>query len=416
MKIADAGTMWKSFLEKTEFLFEDADLYFDVVVLLVAGMAVTLTGLLLFPVYSGLIPYYENGVYGLLLFLFGLQTVSLGRTPAGDMRRTKAVLVLGVTVAAVGIVACFVPDVFTLVPKVVLIICLCMGGLLQLLQMLVSKDKLQAWLGYGGIFLYLAPVCGAVYVFSMLAGLLVWEQGLFSASLTAISVLVYGSSIFVVAFLLQKIYRAYPQAAKASGDDFGLDADKAMLLLTGVFMLILGVLLVPVSFGRLPFSGSAQLGLLMVIFSIQMLASGGTPVGPFHRTWLVILFGFVFAALGIVSCVVPNVLVPFLTLLVGLLNLVGGAAGLVKIVVSAVKRMKEADTVPTVLVHLSITQFVMNLVSILFGTSMLISNLIPGWIVGVILTANGCVLLYLMRLLIRIDRLRSDIMEAEYGK
>lgn len=101
MKIADAGTMWKSFLEKTEFLFEDADLYFDVVVLLVAGMAVTLTGLLLFPVYSGLIPYYENGVYGLLLFLFGLQTVSLGRTPAGDMRRTKAVLVLGVTVAAV---------------------------------------------------------------------------------------------------------------------------------------------------------------------------------------------------------------------------------------------------------------------------------------------------------------------------
>jgi hypothetical protein len=408
--------MWKSFLEKTEFLFEDADLYFDVVVLLVAGMAVTLTGLLLFPVYSGLIPYYENGVYGLLLFLFGLQTVSLGRTPAGDMRRTKAVLVLGVAVAAVGIVACFVPDVFTLVPKVVLIICLCMGGLLQLLQMLVSKDKLQAWLGYGGIFLYLAPACGAVYVFSMLAGLLVWEQGLFSASLTAISVLVYGSSIFVVAFLLQKIYRAYPQAAKASGDDFGLDADKAMLLLTGVFMLILGVLLVPVSFGRLPFSGSAQLGLLMVIFSIQMLASGGTPVGPFHRTWLVILFGFVFAALGIVSCVVPNVLVPFLTLLVGLLNLVGGAAGLVKIVVSAVKRMKEADAVPTVLVHLSITQFVMNLVSILFGTSMLISNLIPGWIVGVILTANGCVLLYLMRLLIRIDRLRSDIMEAEYGK
>jgi hypothetical protein len=408
--------MWKSFLEKTEFLFEDADLYFDVVVLLVAGMAVTLTGLLLFPVYSGLIPYYENGVYGLLLFLFGLQTVSLGRTPAGDMCRTKAVLVLGVTVAAVGIVACFVPDVFTLVPKVVLIICLCMGGLLQLLQMLVSKDKLQAWLGYGGIFLYLAPACGAVYVFSMLAGLLVWEQGLFSASLTAISVLVYGFSIFVVAFLLQKIYRAYPQAAKAPGDDFGLDADKAMLLLTGVFMLILGVLLVPVSFGRLPFSGSAQLGLLMVIFSIQMLASGGTPVGPFHRTWLVILFGFVFAALGIVSCVVPNVLVPFLTLLVGLLNLVGGAAGLVKIVVSAVKRMKEADAVPTVLVHLSITQFVMNLVSILFGTSMLISNLIPGWIVGVILTANGCVLLYLMRLLIRIDRLRSDIMEAEYGK
>jgi len=33
--------------------------------------------------------------------------------------------------------------------------------------------------------------------------------------------------------------------------------------------------------------------------------------------------------------------------------------------------------------------------------------------VGVILTVNGCVLLYLMSLLMRIDRLRSDIIEAE---
>lgn len=413
MRMADAAARGKHFLDKAEFLFEEADLYFDVVVLLVAGMAVTLTGILLFPVYSGLIPYYENGVYGLLLFLFGLQTVTLGRTPAGDMRRSKAVVIAGIAIAAMGIVACFIPDVFTLVPSALLIICLCLGGLLQLLQMLVSKDKLQAWLGYGGIFLYLAPACGAVYVFSMFVGLLVWKQGLFSASLTAISVLVYGASIFVVAFLLQKIYRIYPQAVKILDDDFGLEADKATLLITGVFMLILGVLLIPVSFGKLPFSGSAQLGLLMVIFSIQMLAFGGTPVGPFRRTWLVILLGFVFAALGIVSCVVPNVLVSFLTLLVGLLNLAGGATGLVKTVLSAVKSMKELDVVPTVLVHLSVTQFVMNLVSILFGTSMIVSNLLPGWIVGVILTVNGCVLLYLMSLLMRIDRLRSDIIEAE---
>lgn len=413
MRMADAAARWKHFLEKAEFLFEEADLYFDVVVLLVAGMAVTLTGILLFPVYSGLIPYYENGVYGLLLFLFGLQTVTLGRTPAGDMRRSKAVVIAGIAIAAMGIVACFIPDVFTLVPSVLLVICLCLGGFLQLLQMLVSKDKLQAWLGYGGIFLYLAPACGVVYVFSMFVGLLVWKQGLFSASLTAISVLIYGASIFVVAFLLQKIYRIYPQAVKILDDDFGLEADKATLLITGVFMLILGVLLIPVSFGKLPFSGSAQLGLLMVIFSIQMLAFGGTPVGPFRRTWLVIFLGFVFAALGIVSCVVPNVLVSFLTLLVGLLNLAGGATGLVKTVLSAVKSMKELDVVPTVLVHLTVTQFVMNLVSILFGTSMIVSNLLPGWIVGVILTVNGCVLLYLMSLLMRIDRLRSDIIEAE---
>jgi hypothetical protein len=38
--------------------------------------------------------------------------------------------------------------------------------------------------------------------------------------------------------------------------------------------------------------------------------------------------------------------------------------------------------------------------------------LLPGWVVGVILTANGAVLLYLMRLLVRIDKMRSAMMEG----
>ncbi len=42
----------------------------------------------------------------------------------------------------------------------------------------------------------------------------------------------------------------------------------------GIFMLLLGGLWIPVNLGLLPFSGSAQLGLLMVIFAVQMLASG----------------------------------------------------------------------------------------------------------------------------------------------
>ncbi len=53
----------------------------------------------------------------------------------------------------------------------------------------------------------------------------------------------------------------------------------------------------------------------------------------------------------------------------------------------------------------------MNLVSILFGASMFISGLLPGWVVGVILTSNGAVLLYLMHLLVQIDKMRSAMME-----
>jgi len=42
----------------------------------------------------------------------------------------------------------------------------------------------------------------------------------------------------------------------------------------------------------------------------------------------------------------------------------------------------------------------MNLLTILFGAAMLIPHLIPGLVVGVILAANGCVLLYLLHILI----------------
>jgi hypothetical protein len=392
-------------------LLEEADLHFDVVVLLIAGLALVITGLLLFPISVGFLPYYENGVYGLLLFLFGLQTVVLGRTPAGDFKRSVPVIGSGVVIATVGILACFIPDVFTLLPRVLLIICLGLGGFLQLLQMLFSRDKLQAWIGYGGIFPALAVACGAVYVLSMFAGLLVWEKGLLSVKTTALSVLAYGAAILVLAFLLQKIYRMYPQAAAHLDDTFGLTADKAMLFLTGIFMLILGVLLVPVTFGMLPFSGSAQLGLLMVLFSVQMLAFGSTPMGAFPRTWLVVLLGLLFAALGIISCVVPLILVPFLTLLIGLLNLAGGGAGLFKTVMPLMKNFKQKCPAVPILIKLTVTQIAMNLVSILFGTSMLVSGLLPGWVVGVILTANGAVLLYLMYLLVQIDRMRSAMME-----
>ncbi|WP_367338433.1 hypothetical protein [Aminivibrio sp.] len=66
-----------------------------------------------------------------------------------------------------------------------------------------------------------------------------------------------------------------------------------MILLTGVFMVLLGVLLVSVTLGMLP-PGSAQLGLLMVILAIQMLASGNTPIGAFPRSYAVVFCGLLF--------------------------------------------------------------------------------------------------------------------------
>lgn len=51
--------------------------------------------------------------------------------------------------------------------------------------------------------------------------------------------------------------------------------------------------------------------------------------------------------------------------------------------------------------------------TILFGTSMLVSHLIPGLVIGVILAANGCVLLYMLHLLIVLDKMQSEVVGAD---
>ncbi len=391
------------------WLLEKADLPLEVVILLIAGMAMLITGALLFPVSTGVLPYYENGLYGLLLVMFALQIIMLGKTPFGDLRRTKLLLFAGSLVAAVGIATCFVPDIFSQAPRLLLFICFGAGGFLLLAQMLFSPDKYRSWARLGGIFRLLILACAAVYSLSMLTGLLAWNKSLLTIPATAFVVLLFGLAIVWLALVLWQIYRKYPGAEKSGAGDVDLSSEQCMLLLMGIFMILLGFLLVPVNLGMLPFSGSAQLGLLMVMFAVQMLASGNTPIGPFPRTRLMILLGVMFAALGVVSCIIPDVLVPALTVLVGVLNILGGVIALGKSCLPV--RGKPAESHgprPAILTRLFATQLAMNLLSVMFGTSMLFSSLIPGLVLGVILACNGFVLLYLLHVLKVLDKMQRD--------
>ena len=390
-------------------IFNEADFPLEVVLLLIAGLMMLITGILLFPVSTGALPYYENGLYGLLLFIFALQTITLGKTPFGDMSRSRPLIVMGVTIAAVGIVTCFVPDLFSQIPRILLFICFTPGGFLLLLQMIFSKEKLRAWMQYGGIFHHLIFGCGAVYVLSILIGLLVLIHSLLSTAMTAVVGIIDGVAIIYLAWILRKIYLTYPEAENTNSGTITLPIDKIMLLVNGIFMLLLGALLIPVNLGQLPFAGSAQLGLLMVIFAIQMLASGNTPIGPFPRDWLMIGLGLLFAALGIISSIIPGVLVKPLTILIGILNILGGFISLVEIVLPRLKKTESpGGKVPPILQKLFITQLIMSLLSIMFGTSMLVSHLLPGLVIGVVLFANGCVLLYLMSILLTLDEMISQ--------
>jgi hypothetical protein len=390
-------------------IFKKADLPLEVVILLVAGMALLISGVLLFPVSAGALPYYENGLYGLLLVMFALQMITLGKTPFGDMRRSKLLLAVGSVIAAVGIATCFVPDIFSQTPRMLLFICFGAGGFLLLLQMLFARDKFRSWAKYGGVFRHLILGCGAVYLLSMLIGLLIWKKSLLTTPATAFVVLIFGTAVVYLAFVLWKIYRTYPEAEKPCEGDVELSTEQSMLLLMGIFMILLGVLLIPVNLGLLPFSGSAQLGLLMVMFAVQMLASGSTPIGPFPRSWLMIFLGLLFAALGIVSCIIPEILVPLLTILVGVLNILGGVITLGKLGLSHLGKPAEPHRPrPAILTKLFATQLIMNLLSIMFGSSMLFAHLIPGLAIGVILASNGGVLLYLLHILKVLEKMRRN--------
>ncbi|NCC25832.1 MAG: hypothetical protein EOM25_11680, partial [Deltaproteobacteria bacterium] len=317
-------------------------------------------------------------MFGLLLIVFALQMITLGRTPFGDLPRSKFVLAVGLGIAAIGMATCFLPTLVRL-PRIALFICFVPGGALLFLRMCFARDKLRSWAKYGGIFWQLIFGCGSVYALSMAIGLLLWKPNLLTKPVTALAVLLFGAAIFYLAVVLWTICRRYPEAERRPDGDVDLSTDQAILLLMGVFMLLLGSLLIPVSLGFIPFSPSAQLGLLMVIFAIQMLASGNTPVGIFPRSWAIIGVGLAFSALGIASCIIPNILVQPLTVLVGVLNVASGSIGLAKMRAQRSRRTDEQrkPALP-ILVRLFAAQLTLNFLAILFGVSMLVPGLVHG--------------------------------------
>ena len=379
-----------------------ADLPLDVAVLSLSGVMMLAVGGILVPVSRGLLPVYENGLQGLLLFLVALHMMLLGKTPFGDPGRSRGLLLLGGGVAASGIVTCFVPDLLGAFPRVLLFLCFTAGGAALFLQMLLRRDRLSHWKGLGRVGGHLVLGCSLVYLSSIPLGIRILQNRLIGDPWTAVVALVYGGGVVYLSWVLLLVRRTYPNGGEARPGP--LQEDRILLLLVGLFMLLLGGLLTPVHLGLLPFSGSAQLGLLMVLFAVQMLAFGSTPLGAYPRSWPMILLGMLFALLGTFSCLVPETLVPFLTLLVGWLNIGGGVLGLRRLWLPLLRGPKIPRPVPPILLHLYATQTTLDLLSLLFGTSMLVARFLPGLAVGGILAANGGVLLYLVHVLVRLDR------------
>ena len=190
-----------------------------------------------------------------------------------------------------------------------------------------------------------------------------------------------------------------------------LPLSSAILILLGFLITLLGLLLFPVSLGMLPFSPDGQLGLILTIMAIQMMTLGDTPLGQYTRSWFMIIIGIVFAGLGVVSCIVPGMLTGMIQILLGLLNIMGGAAFFMKRFLAklhGIRTPPDAPTaVPPIVRRLERTQMLLNSVTIAFGISMLLPGLVPLLVVAGILVINGPLLFILASLIQKVAKMQA---------
>jgi len=380
-------------------ILEETNIHREVIFILAIGLIMLVLGAVLFSVAAGALPYYRDGVYGLLLVMFGLQLQTIGKIPFGSVQRSWSVLIPGIIITLIGIVTCFIPGIFGDVPKFLVMIAFGAGGILLFLQILFAHETSRFWKTPGdGVNTHLAVICAAVSVLEMLIAALIavqiYRPALLSTELLAVAALLFGSSFFCLAFILQKEHslRAEPGI---SANTPGMSPGTVMGIQFGFYMLIFGCLLVPVYLGLLPYALSAMHGTLIVLLGVQALVCGVMMTFSFKRNWIFFLVGMVFVAVGAFAIIVPDTIVEFLVIFIGVFLILAGLYLLYSLIRPKPKAEKpprklEGRNLLLVLVLLALALLIV-IMLILLGVSMLIENLVPGIFIVIILVCFGLI-------------------------
>lgn len=403
-----------------------ADLALEVVILLVFGVFLLLFGALLPGIRAGAVPYSPDGAYGLFLVLTSFQVITLGKTPFGDVRRSWLVVLAGIVAALPGMASCFVPGRLAEPVRLTTGAVLTAGGTSLFLQLALFREKARSWLRFPGAPRHLALGCGLAYLLSMGLGLITLWPGIVPGDVTAGLLLADAASLFYLAGAIQAVNRLKrPDGREPRADpsrdrrqelrprlleEAPLSLDLATLILLAVLLTFLGLVLIPVNLGMLNFSPDGLQGLLLVVFAIQALSLGDTPVGRLRRSWPLAAFGVAFAGLGAFSCLVPGALTPHLRILLALFNLVAGALFFTR---RALQKRRDrqrppAGDPPLILLKMRSTQTMLNAVVIAFGVTMLVPGLVPGILNAVIIVGNGLLLFRLAAVLRKMEASGAD--------
>lgn len=385
-----------------------------------------LFGLLLFRIHTGALPYAPDSTYGFFLVIVSLQIITMGKTPFGDFRRSWTIVITGICMALLGMSACFIPGLLTGFIRVLVGLLLCAGGIALLMQLFFTEEKAKKWIKVPGILRQLTIACGIVYFMTVILGIVTVVPGITTDQQTALLLMIYGTSFFYLAWCIRKVAGSYPSGEvktlhasdkilkgshrksilKLSGEA-SLSMSGSLLILIAVLITLLGLLLFPVYLGLLPFSPDGQLGLVLFIVAVQMLAMGDTPVGQYKRSWSLMITGVIFAAMGIISCIVPGLLTGVIAIFLGLLNITGGVIMMIRRFVPILRDIRhppaEPVTVPPMIKKLIVIMTLLNVVSIILGITVFAPGLIAGPGVAGILVINGLLLFVLTHVLQQIS-------------
>lgn len=401
-----------------------ADLSIKVVLLIILALYMLLFGVLLFGIGGGALPYSPDSAYGVFLVVIALQAITMGKTPFGDLRRTRAVMLGGIVAAAFGMLACFIPGLVSGGARLLTGVVATGGGATLAVRLLSRKEATQ-WLGTPGLPRRAVLAAVAVYALLVPLGLVTLLPGIFTDQVTAVLLVVCGAAIGVLARLMHDVANTYP--AEAAGkprrtregteprpwlfQESTLPLNLVTLIVTGTLLVLLALMLVPVGLGLLPFSPNGQLGVLMIVNAVQIMALGETPVGQYRRSWPLVGGGVAFAALGTVACIIPGLLTDWLRLLLGTLTATGGALGLIRTIRSLARRAPDSpEPSPqnaAVLRGLVVLQLLVNALGTIFGCSMLLPGIVPTLGIVVILALNGTAVFLLATTLLRLTRAAS---------
>lgn len=188
----------------------ESDLSLEAVILIIFGVFMLLFGLLLFKIHTGDLPYAPDSTYGLFLVIVSLQVITMGKTPFGDLRRSWAVILLGISTAIVGMTACFIPGPLSEPVRVLVGLLLSAGGTALFLQLVIPEGRARTWVKVPGVLRHLTLACALVYLFSIVLGAVTLLPGTTTGPQTAVLLIIYGLSFFYLSWCIRAANRQYP--------------------------------------------------------------------------------------------------------------------------------------------------------------------------------------------------------------